>query len=157
MPASSKLWMRCAARRLIPRWGIFPAGNAAGWRCAGCCYSSRICCCWTSRPTTSTPRVCNGSIEVIKTAERIVYREKWRLCEERAAEQLARTSSLAWTRLFPESPVIRVVALDGVVIGRVRRNGGRWTATGAGQRGQVADCGTFPAALLALVCEAQNS
>jgi hypothetical protein len=96
-------------------------------------------------------------VEVIKNAERIVYPEKWRICEERAAEQLARTSSLTWTRLFPESPVIRIVSLDGVVIGRVRRNGGRWTATGAGQRGRGADCGTFPAAVLALACDAQRS
>lgn len=96
-------------------------------------------------------------VEVIKNAERIVYREKWRICEERAAEQLSGTSSLRWTRLFPESAVIRVVAIDGVVVGRVRRNGGRWIATGVGQRGQVADCGTFRAAVLALACEAQRS
>jgi hypothetical protein len=56
-------------------------------------------------------------LEVIRDAERIVYREKWRICEDRAAEQLADTSSLRWTRLFPESPVIQVVAIDGVVVG----------------------------------------
>ena len=43
-------------------------------------------------------------IDVIKDAERIVYQAKWRICEERAAEQLVATSSLKWTRLFPESP-----------------------------------------------------
>ena len=95
-------------------------------------------------------------IEVIKDAERIVYREKWRICEERAAERLAGTSSLKWTRLFPESQVIQVVAIDGVVVGRIRRNGRRWIATGNLQRGPVADCDTFRAALLALACEAQR-
>jgi hypothetical protein len=95
-------------------------------------------------------------IEVIRDAERIVCREKWRICEERAAERLADTSSLRWTRLFPESPVIQVVAIDGVVVGRVRRNGGRWIATGIGQRGPVADCDTFRAALLGLACEADH-
>jgi hypothetical protein len=95
-------------------------------------------------------------IEVIKDAERIVYREKWQVCEERAAQLLAHTCSLAWVRLFPESPVIQVVALDGEVIGHIRRNGARWIATGTGQRGPVADCDTFRAALLALACEAQR-
>jgi hypothetical protein len=79
-------------------------------------------------------------LEVIRDAERIVYREKWRICEDRAAEQLADTSSLRWTRLFPESPVIQVVAIDGVVVGRVRHNGGRWiaTETASGLRSQIA-------------------
>jgi len=74
-------------------------------------------------------------IDVIKDAERIVYQAKWRICEERAAEQLAATSSLKWTRLFPESPAIQVVAIDGVVVGCIRHNGGRWIATGTRQRG----------------------
>jgi hypothetical protein len=93
-------------------------------------------------------------VEVIKDAERIFYREKWRICEERAAEQLAGTRSLKWIRLFPESTVIWVVALDGVVIGQLRRSAGRWIATGIGKHGPVADCGTFRAALRALACEA---
>jgi hypothetical protein len=94
-------------------------------------------------------------LEAIRDAERIVCREKWRICEERAAEQLADTSSLKWTRLFPESPAIQIVAIDGVVVGRLRHNGSRWIATGTGQRGPVADCDSFRAALLALACEAQ--
>jgi len=93
-------------------------------------------------------------IDVIKSAERIVYQEKWRICEERAAAQLATTSSVRWARLFPESTVIRVVAIEGVVIGQVRRHRGRWIATGAGRRGQVTDCGTFQTAVWALVCGA---
>jgi len=94
-------------------------------------------------------------VEVVKDAERPLYREKWRVCEERAAQRLAQTSSLKWTRLFPDSPVIQVVTIDGVVEGRVRRNGSRWIATGTGQRGPVADCGTFRAAVLALAVEAE--
>jgi hypothetical protein len=93
-------------------------------------------------------------VDVIKSAERIVYQEKWRICEERAAAHLATTSSLRWTRLFPESAVIRVVAIEGVVIGQVRRHRGRWVATGAGRRGQVGDCDTFQTAVWALVCSA---
>jgi hypothetical protein len=92
---------------------------------------------------------------VIEHAERIVCREKWRICEERAAERLAPTSSLKWTRLFPESPAIQVVAIDGVVIGHVWHNGRRWIATPNELPGPVADCDTFQAALLALACEAE--
>lgn len=90
--------------------------------------------------------------EVIRDAERVVLREKWRVCQERAAARLADTSSLCWTRLFPESSVIQVVAVDGEVIGHVRRNFGRWIATGVAGRGRVADCDSFRAAVLALVC-----
>lgn len=94
-------------------------------------------------------------IEVVKDAERILYREKWRVCEERAAQRLAHTSSLKWTRLFPDSPVIQVVAVDGVVVGQVRRNGGRWIATGMGRGGPVADCDTLHAAIEAMTAESQ--
>jgi hypothetical protein len=73
--------------------------------------------------------------EVIEHAERIVYREEWRICEERAAERLAHTSSLKWTRLFPESPAIQVVAIDGVVLGQVWHNGRWWIATEKGLAG----------------------
>lgn len=92
-------------------------------------------------------------VEAVRVAERVLYREKWRVYEERAAQRLAQTSSLAWTRLFPESSVIRIVAVDGVVVGRVRRNGSRWLATGIGQRGPVADCGAFRSAIEALTSE----
>jgi len=95
------------------------------------------------------------AVEVIKDAQRIVYLEKWRICEELAARRLATTTSLRWTRLFPESDVIQIVAVDGIVVGRICRRGRRWFATGVGQRGPVADCDTFRAALLALACEAQ--
>jgi hypothetical protein len=92
-------------------------------------------------------------VEVVKDAERILYREKWRVCEERAALRLAQTPSLSWTRLFPDSPVIHVVAVDGVVVGRVRRHGNRWIATGTSQRSAVADCDTLYAAIEALASE----
>lgn len=92
-------------------------------------------------------------LEVVREAERVLYREKWRVYEERAATRLAHTSSLAWTRLFPESSVIRVVAVNGVVVGRVRRNGNRWLATGVGLRGPVANCEAFRTAVGALTSE----
>lgn len=91
---------------------------------------------------------------MVRFAERVLYREKWRVYEERAAQRLAQTSSLAWTRLFPESSVIRVVAVDGVVVGRIRRHGNRWVASGLEQRGPVADCAAFRAAVGVLASEA---
>lgn len=94
-------------------------------------------------------------LEVIKNAERVIYREKWRICG-RAAQQSADTQSLSWTRLSPQSAVIRVVAMNGGVVGRIRRDGGRWIATGPGQRGSGRRCGTFRAALLSLACQAQR-
>ena len=94
-------------------------------------------------------------VEVIRHAERILHREKWRVCEERAAQALAPTSGLKWTRLFPDSSVIKVVAIDGVVVGRIRRNGSRYIATGSAQKGPIADCGTFRAAVLALASAAE--
>ncbi len=95
-----------------------------------------------------------ADIEVVRDAERILYREKWRVYEDRAAQRLAQTSSLAWTRLFPDSPVIQVVAVDGVVVGRVRRHDSRWIASGIGQRGPIADCTAFRAAVRAVASEA---
>jgi hypothetical protein len=89
--------------------------------------------------------------DVIRDAQRIVCREKWRICEERVAS----TTSLRWTRLLPESPVIQIVAIDGMVVGRIRHSGGRWIATGNGKPGPVADCDTFRAAVLALACAAE--
>jgi ABC-type Mn2+/Zn2+ transport system ATPase subunit len=32
-----------------------PAASGAGCSCSGCSWPSPTCCCWTSRPTTSTP------------------------------------------------------------------------------------------------------
>jgi hypothetical protein len=92
-------------------------------------------------------------IEVVKDAERILYREKWRICEELAAQRLSQTSSFASTRLFPESPVIHVVAVDGVVVGQARRNGSRWIAIRTGRPRTVSDCGSLHAAIHALTAE----
>jgi len=96
----------------------------------------------------------DADLDVVKEAERILYRAKWAICEELAAEKLSRTFSLRWTPLFPQSPVIQVVAVDGVVVGRIRHQGQRWLASGPAGRGPVADCDTFSAALVALACEA---
>ena len=41
-------------------------------------------------------------IAVVKAAERILYREKWRICEERAAQRLAQSSSLSFNAPFPK-------------------------------------------------------
>jgi hypothetical protein len=83
------------------------------------------------------------SPDIEAIAERIVYREKWRLCEEGTVEQVTDTSSLKWVRLFPEHPAIQVAAIGG------------WVETRTGQRSLVADCDTFRAAGLALAREAR--
>lgn len=64
--------------------------------------------------------------DVVRAAESIVYAERWRAYDEQAAGRLSGTRSVRWTRLFPNSSVIVVVAVDGVVIGRVRRSGKYW-------------------------------
>lgn len=92
--------------------------------------------------------------QVVRAAERIVYREKWRLCEEWAAQRLAHTRSLKWTPLFPESDVIQVVAIDGVVVGQLRFGAGRWSALTVGDRVRVAESSSFRDAVLALACAA---
>ncbi|WP_337821981.1 hypothetical protein [Amycolatopsis sp. A1MSW2902] len=74
-----------------------------------------------------------------------MYREKWRVRAEEAARRLSGTRAVASTRLFPESTVVHVVAVDGWVAGRVRRERGRWVAVCAGQAIAVAD--TFAAAV----------
>lgn len=38
-----------------------------------------------------------ADLDVIKDAERILFREKWQVCEERAAQRLAEAASLKWT------------------------------------------------------------
>lgn len=82
-------------------------------------------------------------------AERIVYRAKWRLRETEAAERLVHTHGVVSTPLFPPSPVIQIVAFEGHVIGRVRREGGRWIA--ARDSAPIARCDRFEAAVQALV------
>ncbi|HUB56551.1 MAG TPA: hypothetical protein VMB04_15480 [Mycobacterium sp.] len=88
-------------------------------------------------------------VAVITSAVRIVYQEKWQICAQRAAAHLATASSVRWSRLFPDSAVIRVVAIDGVVNGQVRGHRG---LEGPGRRGQVAGCGAFQTDVWALAC-----
>ena len=47
-PADAAVDQRCRAA----------SGGAS--RCAGCCWKSPTCCCWTSRPTTWTPKASPG-------------------------------------------------------------------------------------------------
>ena len=44
-------------RRRSPRC---PAASGGASRCAGCCWKSPTCCCWTSRPTIWTPKASPG-------------------------------------------------------------------------------------------------
>ncbi|MFJ7280577.1 hypothetical protein [Kitasatospora sp. NPDC098663] len=63
----------------------------------------------------------------------ILINAKWKLCQEQALARLAHQRGLACTPLFPEHPVIQVVAFDGRLLGRVRlhRDGRKtsWIAT----------------------------
>jgi hypothetical protein len=86
---------------------------------------------------------CNAAAGLIRSAERIIYWQKWRICQERAAAHLAGTTSLHWTPLFPDSTVIQVVAMDGLVMGQVRQDGHRRVATSVGRRPHVAGYDTF--------------
>ena len=49
-------WMRSAARRATHRSRSSPAARSGGWPSAGCSSRSRTSSCWTSPPTTWTPR-----------------------------------------------------------------------------------------------------
>lgn len=86
---------------------------------------------------------------IVAEAERLMYLAKWRLREEEAAARLAGTRGVARTALFPASEVIQVVALGGRVIGRVRRDRGRWIAARGGT--PVAERDTPDGAAQALV------
>jgi hypothetical protein len=73
----------------------------------------------------------------LRAAQAAVTNAKWRLYQERALARLAREDGLACAPLFPEHPVIQIVACDGRLLGRVRRHrpagrrrGARWIATG---------------------------
>jgi hypothetical protein len=74
---------------------------------------------------------------VVREAQRIVVVEQWRVMAEQASWRLSTTTGLRTTRLFPASRVILVVALDGQVIGRVRRYRRRWAAVPAGRWARV--------------------
>lgn len=56
----------------------------------------------------------------VQEAERLIYREKMRILEEQALAALAGCPGLAKARLWQPSPVIQIVALDGVHLGRIR-------------------------------------
>ena len=88
--------------------------------------------------------------DVVAAAERVIYRESWQVHEEEAATRLASTRGVCWTRLFPLSPVLLVVAVDGQVVGRVRREGKRWHAVVPGAAKPVATRRTRRAAVVAL-------
>ena len=62
-------------------------------------------------------------LEVVRAAERTVYRAKLRHLEQVALAALAGRPGLALAPLWPPSPVIQIVAVDGVHLGRVRRDG----------------------------------
>ena len=66
LASSSWRWTRCAVRRPMRTSRRCRAASAAAWRCAGCCSSRPICCCSTSRPTTSMPNRWRGSSSILQ-------------------------------------------------------------------------------------------
>ena len=108
----------------------------------------------------ATPREQAGNAalpDVVRAAESIVYAEKWRVYDEQAATQLSGTRSVRWTRLFPNSPVIVVVAVDGVVVGRVRRSAKHWVVVRPDHSWPVATRRTRRGAIAELARRADGS
>jgi len=66
----------------------------------------------------------DDAVEAVRTA----YHTQWRIWEELALEQLARSQGLARLPLVPGSEVIQLVSCDGVHLGHVRRDGEYWVA-----------------------------
>jgi hypothetical protein len=101
----------------------------------------------------------DGTAEVIREAERIVWAAGWHLQEQIVLDRMAGIKGLACARLEPHSDVIQLVTYDGVHLGHVRRDSAHgpeehWVAVLKHQARQV---GTFPsaaaaAAALALAC-----
>jgi hypothetical protein len=56
----------------------------------------------------------------IGQAQTILYRAKLQILTQQALAALAGVPGLAWTRLYPPSPVIQIVAYDGWMLGRAR-------------------------------------
>jgi ATPase subunit of ABC transporter with duplicated ATPase domains len=56
------------------------AARRAAWRCASCCSKRPTCCCWTNRPTTSTPKPspgCNNHLIDYKGTILIVTHDRY--------------------------------------------------------------------------------
>ncbi|MEU6172262.1 hypothetical protein ABZ832_10045 [Streptantibioticus parmotrematis] len=91
---------------------------------------------------------------VVHEAQLTLINAKWHLCQDRALIRLRARSGLACAPLFPEHPVIQVVAYDGVLLGRARlhREGttARWIATGAPTAHAIGSYRTLRAAARAL-------
>lgn len=72
--------------------------------------------------------------EVVREAERTIYRAKWRVMEEGALRLLAGTHGLAYLPVFPGHEVVQVVTYNGRHVGHIRRESApgpydRWVAT----------------------------
>ena len=90
----------------------------------------------------------DNTVDVVREAERTVYHTQWRVWEELALEQLARTAGLARAPLLPGSEAIQLVTWNGEHIGHVRRDGppgpgGCWVAVAVKQ---ARPCGQYDSA-----------
>ena len=99
----------------------------------------------------------DDAIEVVREAERNLYHAQWRIWEELALGQLARTRCLARAPLLPGSEAIQLVTFDGEHIGHVRRDitqpaGECWVAV---LKRQARPCGRYGSAQAAAAALAQ--
>jgi len=99
----------------------------------------------------------DDAIDVIREAERTVYRAQWRIWEEVALGHLAGTLGLARAPLVPGSDVIQLVTWDGEHLGHVRRDGQRpsgecWVAVAVREARPCGRYRTAEAAARGLAC-----
>jgi hypothetical protein len=92
---------------------------------------------------------------VVRRAERIVFRAKLQIMEERALATAAGTAGPAYVRLYPPSSVIYLVTFDGRLLGRARLtqpDAGlyRWMAVPRGGRPLTGRYPDLPSAACAL-------
>nr|WP_187279126.1 hypothetical protein [Streptomyces lavendulae] len=94
------------------------------------------------------------AMAALHAARLIVVNATWHLREEQALGRLAGARGLACTPLFPGHPVIQIVAYDGRLLGRARRQDdghrARWVAVPAGTARELGAYRTLHGAARAL-------
>lgn len=90
----------------------------------------------------------------LREAHLAIVNAKWHICQEQALDRLSSCTGLACAPLFPDHPLIQIVACDGRLLGRARlhRTGShvRWVATAATTTRQTGTYRTLPGAARAL-------
>ncbi|WP_252396534.1 hypothetical protein [Streptantibioticus parmotrematis] len=75
----------------------------------------------------------DAAAAIVRVAQCTIVNAKWHLCQEWAIARLAKHRGLACVALFPDHPVVQLIAYNGQLLGRARwhRTGttARWIAT----------------------------